>query len=72
MPGYNVHVLDDEGNTCKPGETGNIVIHLPLPPSCLPTLWNDNERFKQHTCPKYDGYYLTGDEGTKDEEIIFL
>ena len=73
MPGYNVQVLDDEGNTCKPGETGNIVIHLPLPPSCLPTLWNDNERFKQSYLSRYDGYYLTGDEGIKDEDnYIFV
>ena len=68
MPGYNVQVLDDEGNSCKPGETGNIVIHLPLPPSCLPTLWNDNDRFKQSYLSRYDGYYLTGDEGIKDED----
>jgi len=72
MPGYNVHVLDDEGNTCKPGETGNIVIHLPLPPSCLPTLWNDNDRFKQSYLSRYDGYYLTGDEGIKDEDNYFF
>ena len=72
MPGYNVHVLDDEGNTCKPGETGNIVIHLPLPPSCLPTLWNDNERFKQSYLSRYAGYYLTGDEGIKDEDNYFF
>ena len=68
MPGYNVQVLDDEGNACKPGETGNIVIHIPLPPSCLPTLWNDNDRFKQSYLSRYDGYYLTGDEGIKDED----
>ena len=73
MPGYNVQVLDDEGNACKPGETGNIVIHLPLPPSCLPTLWNDNDRFKQSYLSRYDGYYLTGDEGIKDEDnYIFV
>ena len=73
MPGYNVQVLDDEGNSCKPGETGNIVIHLPLPPSCLPTLWNDNDRFKQSYLSRYDGYYLTGDEGIKDEDnYIFV
>jgi len=73
MPGYNVQVLDDDGNRCKPGETGNIVINLPLPPSCLPTLWNDNDRFKQSYLSKYDGYYLTGDEGIKDEDnYIFV
>ena len=73
MPGYNVQVLDEEGETCKPGETGNIVIHLPLPPSCLPTLWNDDERFKQSYLSQYPGYYITGDEGIKDEDgYIFV
>ncbi len=73
MPGYNVQVLDEVGEICKPGETGNIVIHLPLPPSCLPTLWNDDERFKQSYLSQYPGYYLTGDEGIKDEEgYIFV
>ena len=43
MPGSNVQVLDDQVNTCKPSGTRNIVINLPLPPSCLPTLWNDND-----------------------------
>ena len=73
MPGYNLQVLDDEGKTCKPGETGNIVIHLPLPPSCLPTLWNDDERFKKSYLSQYPGYYFTGDEGIKDEDgYIFV
>ena len=73
MPGYNVQVLDEEGETCKPGETGNIVIQLPLPPSCLPTLWNDDERFKKSYLSQYPGYYFTGDEGIKDEDgYIFV
>jgi propionyl-CoA synthetase len=73
MPGYNLQVLDDEGKTCKPGETGNIVIHLPLPPSCLPTLWNDDERFNKSYLSQYPGYYFTGDEGIKDEDgYIFV
>ena len=73
MPGYNVQVLDEKGETCKLGETGNIVIHLPLPPSCLPTLWNDDERFKKSYLSQYPGYYFTGDEGIKDEDgYIFV
>jgi len=73
MPGYNVQVLDEEGEPCKPGETGNIVIHLPLPPGCLPTLWNDDERFKQSYLSQYPGYYISGDEGIKDEDgYIFV
>jgi len=68
VPGYNVKVLDDEGNSCKSGETGNIVVKLPLPPSCLPTLWNDNQRFRDSYLSKYPGYYLTGDGGIIDED----
>ncbi len=68
VPGYNVQVLDDEGNSCQPGETGNIVVKLPLPPSCLPTLWNDNQRFRDSYLSKYPGYYLTGDGGLIDED----
>jgi propionyl-CoA synthetase len=73
LPGYNVQVLNEVGEICKPGDTGNIVIHLPLPPSCLLTLWNDDERFKQSYLSQYPGYYLTGDEGVKDEDgYIFV
>ena len=73
MPGYNVQVLDEKGEKCKPGETGNIAIHLPLPPSCLPTLWNGDERFRESYLSQYPGYYFTGDEGIKDEDgYIFV
>ena len=68
VPGYNVKVLDDEGNSCKSGETGNFVVKLPLPPSCLPTLWNDDKRFRDSYLSKYPGYYLTGDGGIIDED----
>ena len=30
----------------RPGTLGNIAMQLPLPPGCLPTLWNDDERFR--------------------------
>ena len=68
VPGYNVKVLDDEGNSCQSGETGNIVVKLPLPPSCLPTLWNDDKRYRDSYLSKYPGYYLTGDGGIIDED----
>ena len=68
VPGYNVRVLDDEGNSCQSGETGNIVVKLPLPPSCLLTLWNDDKRFRDSYLSKYPGYYLTGDGGIIDED----
>jgi len=54
-------------------EEGYVCIKLPLPPSCLPTLWNDDERFRSSYLNKFDGYYLTGDGGYIDEEgYVFI
>src|SRR4029450_9169764 len=47
---------------------GNIVIKLPLPPGCLPTLWNNDEGFQKAYLSRYSGYYLTADAGYKEEE----
>lgn len=68
MPGYDVQILSEEGKQMPAGEMGNIVIKLPLPPSCLPTLWGNDQRFIDAYLSRYEGYYLTGDAGYKDED----
>jgi propionyl-CoA synthetase len=68
MVGYDVRVLDDQGNEKPAGEMGDIVIKQPLPPSCLPTLWNNEQRFVEAYLTAHPGYYLTGDAGYKDED----
>jgi len=68
MPGYDVQVLDDAGHAVKPGTLGNIVVKLPLPPACLPTLWNNDERFKAGYLEEFPGYYKTADAGFMDDE----
>ena len=68
MPGYDLRILDDEGRELGPNEMGAIVIRTPLPPGCLPTLWNADERFVQAYLSRYPGYYLTGDAGHRDED----
>ncbi len=68
MVGYDVRILDDQGQEKPPGEMGDIVIKLPLPPSCLPTLWNNEQRFVDGYLRTHPGYYLTGDAGHKDED----
>ncbi len=68
MPGYNLKVLDEKGNECKKGKLGNLVIKLPLPPSCLMGIWNDDERYQRSYLSYYPGYYLTGDSGYIDED----
>jgi propionyl-CoA synthetase len=73
MPGYDIAVLDDEGHPIEPGTLGNIVIRLPLPPGCLPTLWNADERFRSTYLDEFPGYYKTADAGYSDEDgYIFI
>lgn len=68
MPGYNLKVLDAEGKECKAGKLGNLVIKLPLPPSCLMGIWNDDERYQKSYLNFHKGYYLTGDSGYIDKD----
>ena len=68
MPGYNMQVLNDEGEPLGASELGNIVVKLPLPPGCFPTLWNAEERFKDAYLSEFPGYYKTADAGYIDED----
>jgi propionyl-CoA synthetase len=68
MPGYDVRVLSEDGEEMPDGQMGNIVIKLPMPPSCLPTLWGNDQRFVDSYLSKYPGYYLTGDAGYRDAD----
>ena len=68
VPGYQIDVLNDDGEIVADGEIGSIMIKLPMPPGCLPTLWNDDERYVESYLTTHPGYYLTGDAGYKDED----
>ncbi|PJG54854.1 propionyl-CoA synthetase [Bradyrhizobium forestalis] len=68
MPGYQVDVVDEAAKPVGPNTMGSIVIKLPMPPGCLPTLWNQDERFKESYLSEFPGYYKTSDAGYKDED----
>jgi propionyl-CoA synthetase len=68
VPGYDVRVLDDSGAPVPAGQTGNIVIRLPLPPGTLTTLWENDEGYRDSYLKRYAGYYLTGDAGYIDDD----
>lgn len=68
VPGYDIRVLDDSGQEVAPGQSGNIVCKLPLPPGTLPTLWGNRQRFYDTYLARFEGYYLSGDAGVVDEE----
>ncbi|MCO6416904.1 AMP-binding protein [Siccirubricoccus sp. KC 17139] len=67
-PGYAVKALDQAGNPLPPGETGTLAIRLPLPPACLPTLWQAEERFREAYLTAFPGWYNTSDAGVVDAE----
>ena len=68
VPGYDVRVLNDEGAEVVDNQIGNIVIKLPLPPGCLPTLWHKDAEYVESYLDSYPGYYKTADAGYKDED----
>ena len=69
--GYEIHLLDDQGQQVEDEHEGNVAITLPLPPGCLTSLWKNEIRFKKSYFEKYPGYYLAGDSGYKDADGFF-
>jgi propionyl-CoA synthetase len=73
MPGYDVRVVDEANKEVPPGTMGSIVVKLPLPPACLPTLWQADARMRESYLDEFPGYYKTADAGFKDEDgYIFV
>jgi propionyl-CoA synthetase len=68
VPGYEVRVLGDDGRELSAGETGHLVIKLPLPPGCLTTLWENQAGFEAAYLRRFPGYYQTADAGHVDED----
>ncbi|GAA2638942.1 propionyl-CoA synthetase [Paractinoplanes durhamensis] len=68
VPGYRVRVVGPDGTDVEAGEDGTILLELPLPPGCLPTLWGDDDRYVRSYLSAYPGNYLTGDGGRFDED----
>jgi propionyl-CoA synthetase len=68
MPGYDVRVVDEQSKELPAGTMGSIVIKLPLPPACLPTLWQADDRFRESYLVEFPGYYKTSDAGFKDAD----
>jgi propionyl-CoA synthetase len=68
VPGWDVRVLDENGQEVGPQITGALVSKLPLPPGSAPTLWNADQRYFDAYLREYPGYYKTADAGFLDED----
>jgi len=68
MPGYEMAVVDEGCHPVPVGTMGSIVVKLPLPPGCLPTLYRQDERMRESYLKEFPGYYKTADAGYADED----
>ncbi len=69
MPGIEVDVVDDDGNTVPNGSGGYLVIKQPWP-AMLRTLWGDDDRFEETYWSRFrkQGFYFAGDGAKKDDD----
>lgn len=66
--GFNIQIVDEEGNEQTNNKEGFVVVKLPLPPGTLMGVWNNEERFFSGYLEQFKGFYFTGDGGFKDSE----
>ena len=69
--GFDIDIFSEDGQKLQENQEGLVVIKLPLPPGCLPTLWKNDERFIKGYLERFPGYYLTGDGGYRDKDGYF-
>ncbi|MBA3950679.1 MAG: AMP-binding protein, partial [Rubrobacter sp.] len=63
-PGCDMKILDPEGNECEPGEPGDIALS-----GRVPALFKEYWEQPDETEAVYEnGYYLTGDRASRDED----
>ena len=68
MPGFEIDILNNDGVILPAGELGSIAVKLPLPPSCLTTIWGADQTFFDKYLKTFPGYYESGDAGYSDED----
>jgi acetyl-CoA synthetase len=68
LPGYDVDVVDKQGQTVPSGQGGYLVIRKPWP-SMARTIHGDPERFQKAYFSEFPGgIYFTGDGARRDED----
>ena len=71
--GYNIQILNEDGEEVEDSVEGYVAVKLPLPPGTLSNLWENPERFKMGYLNRFPGYYFSGDGGFKDEDgYVFI
>ncbi len=75
MPGYKLKLLNENtGALCGNNEKGVLVIEGPLPPGCLQTVFNNDERFIKSYWSTFstEQVYSTFDWGIRDDDGYYF
>ena len=68
FPGIKFDILDDKGNSVKPGKEGNLVILSPFAPALLRGVYKNPEKYKKTYWSQYgEKIYFTSDSAYKDK-----
>ena len=70
LPGVNIDIVDEKGQSLPARQKGCLVIKSPWP-GMLQTIWKDPERFKSAYFGRWPGIYVTGDYSIRDQDGYF-
>src|SRR6267378_2171391 len=70
LPGVEADIVDEKGQTLRPGEKGFLVIKKPWPGMFM-TLYKDPERYRQVYWTRFPGLYYPGDYALRDSAGYF-
>ncbi|CBZ53467.1 putative acetyl-coenzyme a synthetase [Neospora caninum Liverpool] len=67
-PGWDLRILDNDGEEVEDEMTGHIAVKLPMPPGSLKSLYENDDRYVSTYLSRFPGYYDTGDSGFFDDD----
>ena len=73
IPGIVAEIIDDRGNPCQVGQTGNLAIRPPWP-SMMKTIWRRPKKYQSYFIKgtkRRVEWYITGDLAYKDKDGYF-
>lgn len=68
VPGFVVEILNQDNEKVPNKSLGKVCVKLPMPPSFMLTLYNNDKAFIEKYLEETPGYYTTGDAGYFDED----
>lgn len=68
VPGFDLQILNEDGDELHSNQTGSVVLNPPLPPGTMYSVWGDHQRFVSSYWTQFPGHYFTGDGGYRDED----